>query len=801
MVVYIFLLLLKLINCNKIKFGSLRNNIFSSSTKFSLPMMDYGTELPIPFNQQNRLMRFIDKTMESSVEDDGFSDSNTRHRMLKSFAKRVFRRNEKPGTLILIRHGETVWNYNSTFTGWVDADLSERGQREIEHASRLLLERGYTVDIAFTSRLKRAIRSTWIVLKGLNQIYRPAYKSWRLNERMYGALEGTSKIGAAVEYGEKQVQLWRRDLSERPPVMKPDHVFWHAKERKYGDLDTIPVTESLEDTMVRTLPLWQKRILPALKNGQNVLVVAHANSLRGLVKYIDNLDADQIYQVGIPNGIPLIYKFDKHTMEPVQQEMAVAPLNGAFLEKKGALRLALEKEEELAKAVPGYRESLTHGDARMSEIKRNSGDSPSWTANNNDPQDPLVRGLLTLDEERKLIRLASDTVNNIGNNKENSVSSSVLNLNSQPTESSTNTNTNSNTNSNTNDDDVNHPLYPLSLGVGEKVEPSLSGPQLVIIRHGKTEHNKLGLFTGWYDAPLAMEGRKEATQAGRLMREHGLEFDTVYTSWLSRAIETAWIVLDELDCLWLPIIKSWRLNERMYGALTGLSKKMIKERHGNKQFMKWRRGYDTRPPRISSYSSDYPGNDDRYRNYVKDVRYSLSESIIRTLANGRPELHRKFPRSESLQDCMERTIPFLKSRILPDVENGKSVLVASSENAIRGILMELLDIPTEDIHSVEIPTGLPMVLDVKQKCIRLFDDGNGEDPLERYNFGSNPELLFTPCCDVGDDKICYLIGGRSYAFDPLIRRPENQIISTSKSKINKEDVETSVSVHADAVSV
>lgn len=791
------------VDCNKIRFGSLRNNIFSTSTKFSLPMMDYGTELPVPINQQNRMLKFIGKTIESSVEDDGFSDSTTRHRMLKSFAKRVFRRNEKVGTLILIRHGETVWNYNSTFTGWVDADLSERGQREIEHASRLLLERGYSVDIAFTSRLKRAIRSTWIVLKGLNQIYRPAFKSWRLNERMYGALEGTSKIGAAVEHGEKQVQLWRRGLSERPPVMTPDHTFWHGNERKYGDLDTIPVTESLEDTMSRTLPLWQKRILPALKNGQNVLVVAHANSLRGLVKHIDNLDADQIYQVGIPNGIPLIYKFDKHTMNPIQQEKAVAPLNGAFLEKKGLLRLALEKEEELAKSVPGYRESLTNDDVRMSEVNRISNDSPSWTANNNEAQDPLVRGLLTLDEERKLIRLASNVIakepplstsfaNGVDIVKENSALSSDL--------KSVSTKTTTNTDKDVDENDANNKNRPLSLGGGEKVEPSLQGPQIVIIRHGKTEHNKLGLFTGWYDAPLAMEGRKEATKAGRVMREHGVEFDTVYTSWLSRAIETAWIVLDELDCLWLPIIKSWRLNERMYGALTGLSKKMIKERHGNEQFMKWRRGYDTRPPRISSYSSDYPGNDDRYRNYVKDVRYSMSESIIRTLANRRPELHRKFPKSESLQDCMDRTIPYLKSRILPDFDNGKSVLVASSENAIRGILMELLDIPTEDIHSVEIPTGLPMVLDVQRKCIRIFDDGKGEDPLERYNFGSKPELLFTPC-DTEDSEECYIIGGHSYAFDPLVRRPEHQVDSISKSKMKKEDLQTIVSVGANTVSV
>ena len=166
--------------------------------------------------------------------------------------------------------------------------------------------------------------------------------------------------------------------------------------------------------------------------------------------------------------------------------------------------------------------------------------------------------------------------------------------------------------------------------------PSLEGPQIVIIRHGKTEHNKLGLFTGWYDAALAPEGKREAKHAGKLCRQHGLVFDVVYTSWLSRAIETAWIVLDELDLLWLPIIKTWRLNERMYGALTGLSKQMIKERHGDSQFRAWRRGYDTRPPRLSTFSSDYPGNDDRYRSYVKDVRYSLSESIIRTLANRRP---------------------------------------------------------------------------------------------------------------------------------------------------------------------
>lgn len=225
---------------------------------------------------------------------------------------------------------------------------------------------------------------------------------------------------------------------------------------------------------------------------------------------------------------------------------------------------------------------------------------------------------------------------------------------------------------------------------------------VVIIRHGKTEYNKLGLFTGWEDAPLAKEGVQEAINAGQLLNTHGVQFDVVYTSWLSRAIETAWLVLDQLDSVWLPIIKSWRLNERMYGALTGMSKKMVGQRHGEKQLKIWRRGYDTRPPSTSSFSHDYPGNDDRYVKYVKDVRISVFESFIRSLAHGRLELHRKFPKTESLKDCMDRTIPYFKNVIYPEsIEKGQCVLIASSENAIRGLLMHLCDIPTDVIHKVE----------------------------------------------------------------------------------------------------
>ncbi|EGB05651.1 hypothetical protein AURANDRAFT_5637, partial [Aureococcus anophagefferens] len=214
---------------------------------------------------------------------------------------------------------------------------------------------------------------------------------------------------------------------------------------------------------------------------------------------------------------------------------------------------------------------------------------------------------------------------------------------------------------------------------------------LVILRHGKTEHNKLGLFTGWEDAGLAPEGRAEASLAGRLLRAHGFELDMVYTSWLSRAIETAWITLSELDSLWIPIVKTWRLNERMYGALTGLSKKMIAQLHGEDQFREWRRSYRVRPPRASSFSPQYPGNDDRYQRYLV--------------------MARKVPHTESLKDCMDRTIPYFEEVIGPSLEN-RTVLIASSENAIRGLLMKLCAVPEDRVNEVEIPTGLPLIYDL-----------------------------------------------------------------------------------------
>ena len=188
----------------------------------------------------------------------------------------------------------------------------------------------------------------------------------------------------------------------------------------------------------------------------------------------------------------------------------------------------------------------------------------------------------------------------------------------------------------------------------------------------------------------------------------------------------------------------------MYGALTGLSKKMIAQSYGEAQFMAWRRGYRTRPPPASSFSPNYPGNDDRYLNGASDHRISVRQSLMRSVEHRRLELHRKLPKTESLRDCMKRTIPYFSDVIKPDaIDQGRNVLIASSENAIRGLLMHLCDIPPERISELEIPTGVPLVYSAKRKCVRLLSD---RDPSE-YDFGTGVDLIFRPCLVFEEDFI------------------------------------------------
>ena len=214
--------------------------------------------------------------------------------------------------LVLLRHGESTWNLENRFTGWTDVDLSPKGLEEAHEAARLLQEGNYTFDVAYTSLLKRAIRTLWITLDGMDLLWIPVHRSWRLNERHYGALQGLNKAETAAQYGDKQVLIWRRSYSDPPPPLAPDDPRFPGHDRRYADLqpEELPRAESLQDTVARFLPYWHGTIVPDLQAGKRVLIAAHGNSLRALVKHLDDVSDDEIVGLNIPTGIPLVYELD-----------------------------------------------------------------------------------------------------------------------------------------------------------------------------------------------------------------------------------------------------------------------------------------------------------------------------------------------------------------------------------------------------------------------------------------------------------------------------------------------------------
>jgi len=215
--------------------------------------------------------------------------------------------------IVLLRHGESVWNKKNYFTGWTDVDLSEKGVAEAHTAAKLLMEGGYTFDVAFTSVLKRAIRTLWIVLEDMDLMWIPVERSWRLNERMYGDLQGLNKAETAEKVGAEQVHVWRRSYDTPPPELARDDDRHPGMDRRYADLpiDEVPGTECLKDTVERFLPYWIDAIVPAIKAGKRVVIAAHGNSLRALVKYLDNISDEEIPNLNIPTGVPLVYELDQ----------------------------------------------------------------------------------------------------------------------------------------------------------------------------------------------------------------------------------------------------------------------------------------------------------------------------------------------------------------------------------------------------------------------------------------------------------------------------------------------------------
>jgi len=214
--------------------------------------------------------------------------------------------------MILLRHGESVWNKENRFTGWTDVDLSSKGIEEVKKAVELLKNDGITFDVAFTSVLKRGVRTLWIVLDEMDLMWVPVYRSWRLNERHYGALQGLNKAEVAARYGEEQVLKWRRSYDVRPPALEKTDPRYPGNDPKYKDLDPkdIPLTESLKDTVIRFMPYWHEVISPILKTGKRILIAAHGNSIRALVKHLDGISDEEIVKLNIPTGIPLLYNLD-----------------------------------------------------------------------------------------------------------------------------------------------------------------------------------------------------------------------------------------------------------------------------------------------------------------------------------------------------------------------------------------------------------------------------------------------------------------------------------------------------------
>lgn len=221
--------------------------------------------------------------------------------------------------LVLLRHGESDWNKQNRFTGWHDVDLSEKGVGEAKKAGQVLKENGLVFDVAFTSMLKRAIRTLWFTLDEMDLMWIPVHRSWRLNERHYGALQGLNKAETAAKYGDDQVLVWRRSYDTPPPALEKSNPHYPGNDPRYGDLseNELPLTECLKDTVARFLPHWHEIIVPSIQAGKRVVIAAHGNSLRALVKYLDEVSEEEIVKLNIPTGMPLVYELDSD-LKPIK---------------------------------------------------------------------------------------------------------------------------------------------------------------------------------------------------------------------------------------------------------------------------------------------------------------------------------------------------------------------------------------------------------------------------------------------------------------------------------------------------
>eukprot|EP00466_Bigelowiella_natans_P018580 jgi/Bigna1/92788/estExt_fgenesh1_pm.C_710001 len=263
----------------------------------------------------------------------------SRARSFTRFVRGVTCSSRSKHTLVLVRHGQSIWNLENKFTGWYDVELSEKGHEEAAEAGKLIHEGGFTFDKAYTSVLKRAIRTLWHTLEQSDQMYIPVQKEWRLNERHYGALTGLDKQQTVEKHGKEQVLIWRRSFDIPPPDLDEKSEHFPGNDPKYSKLpkDVLPKGESLKLTAERVMPLWADQIVPDIKDGKNIIIAAHGNSLRALVMHLDNISHDEITELNIPTGVPLVYELDDE-MKPIPHPDAIAPLQGRYLGDQEAVK-------------------------------------------------------------------------------------------------------------------------------------------------------------------------------------------------------------------------------------------------------------------------------------------------------------------------------------------------------------------------------------------------------------------------------------------------------------------------------
>jgi 2,3-bisphosphoglycerate-dependent phosphoglycerate mutase len=236
--------------------------------------------------------------------------------------------------LVLLRHGESVWNKENRFTGWIDVGLSEKGVEEAREAGRVLKEEGFAFDVAYTSLLKRAIKTLWLAQEEMDLMWIPVHHNWRLNERHYGALQGLNKAETVEKHGMDQVKIWRRSYDVPPPALTPEDPHYPGRDRRYADIPKaeLPLTECLKDVVARFLPYWHETLAPAVKSGQKVIIAAHGNSLRALVKFLDKIPDEEIVGLNIPTGIPLLYELDAN----------LAPISHRYLGDQEKVQAAIQ---------------------------------------------------------------------------------------------------------------------------------------------------------------------------------------------------------------------------------------------------------------------------------------------------------------------------------------------------------------------------------------------------------------------------------------------------------------------------